>query len=472
MSRTNKILLAVLAVLLLILVAIGGTIALRSGVFGSSDDIAQPYNETRYSGTIEKADGLIDDPVPVVLVVRFHDGGETGELTSPTLKRHSTLTRTGDNTYREEIVHGDGDSGTEWTFEPNGDEDGMDVSYSTPHGASASAELPQTPMESNAGEVGLNPNAPDAGPDGIEFPDDGVRELATIEWTDSDNPENDRTEEAIFRGSREANVFTVTYPERGCYGVLEHVDNVTKTEKITVGDCESGGTWHFTGGDEKKGEAEFTSADETLTGKLTYTATEWDDTDGELGLARSGPALDFYREFTNGAYGNADSEEKPDKDAEEGQNSREAREMGSMTPWGYGDMTIGMNQDEAFGKGLDSGSVEPADIDVEGCTTATYAKRGFKDATVYLDGGVITAITREDGSAYFDNQPIHAWRPGDDFDNVVPSHSPEVEKSGEWETHNWHLEGENGNILHIRLFAAESQTTYTVSTPDSECKPA
>ena len=318
MSRTNKILFAVLAVLLLILAVIGGVIAKRSGLFGSSDDIAQPFNESRFSGTIDKADGLIDDAVPVVLVVRFHDGGETGELTSPTLKRHSKLTRTGDNTYSEEIVHGDGDNGTEWTFEPKGDEDAMDVSYTTPDGATSSAELPQTPMENNAGEVGLNPNAPDAGPDGIEFPDDGVRELATIEWTDKDDSGNKRTEKAIFRGSREANVFTVTYPERGCYGVLEHVDNVTKTEKITVGDCESGGTWHFTGGDEKKGEAEFTSADETLTGKLTYTATEWDDFEGEIGLARSGPALDFYREFTDGAY-DADADAGSDDDKEDTQ---------------------------------------------------------------------------------------------------------------------------------------------------------
>ena len=313
MSRTNKILFAVLAVLLLILAVIGGVIAKRSGLFGSSDDIAQPFNESRFSGTIDKADGLIDDAVPVVVVVRFHEGGETGELTSPTLKRHSKLTRTGDNAYSEEIVHGDGDDGTEWTFKPKGDEDAMEVSYTTPDGATSSAELPQTPMENNAGEVGLNPNAPDAGPDGIEFPDDGVRELATIEWTDKDDSGNKRTEKAIFRGSREANVFTVTYPERGCYGVLEHVDNVTKTEKITVGDCESGGTWHFTGGDEKKGEAEYTSADETLTGKLTYTATEWDDIEGEIGLARSGPAVDFYREFTDGAYG-ADADADDDKE--------------------------------------------------------------------------------------------------------------------------------------------------------------
>ena len=76
MSRTNKILFAVLAVLLLILAVIGGVIAKRSGLFGSSDDIAQPFNESRFSGTIDKADGLIDDAVPVVVVVRFHDGGE------------------------------------------------------------------------------------------------------------------------------------------------------------------------------------------------------------------------------------------------------------------------------------------------------------------------------------------------------------------------------------------------------------
>ncbi|MCT1684697.1 hypothetical protein M3A74_07755 [Corynebacterium appendicis] len=84
---------------------------------------------------------------------------------------------------------------------------------------------------------------------------------------------------------------------------------------------------------------------------------------------------------------------------------------------------------------------------------------------------MITAITREDGSAYFDNQPIHARRPGDDFDDIVPGHEPTVEESGEWAIHNWDLEAANGNILHIRLVASESQTTYTVYTPDSGCKP-
>lgn len=469
MSRANKILLAVLAVLLLIFAAVAGVIAVKSDLFSSHDDLSQPYNETRYSGTIEKPNGLIDDndPVPVVLVVRFHDGGETGELTSPTLKRHSTLTRTGDGTYREEVVHGEGESGVEWTFEPGDDNASMDVSYTTPDGDSSTAELPQTPQEENSGEIGLNPNAPDAGPDGIEFPDDGVRELATIEWTNADDSGDSgdkRTEQAIFRGSRDANVFTVTYPERGCYGVLEHVDNVTKTEKITVGACASGGTWHFTGGDEKQGEAEFTSGDGAVTGKLTYTATEWEDIDGEVGLARSGPVLDFYEEFTA-----EDSGASKKKSAEEGDNSRQAREAAFMTPWGYGELLIGMSEKEATELGLDSGSVAPAENGIEGCTTATYSKLGVPEATVYLENGAISAIRAEGGNGFFENEPIQSWRPGDDF-NIVPGHEPETEKSGEWSVKHWYLEGGNGNILHVRLFTAESQTTFTAYTPDTSCK--
>lgn len=323
MTKTNKILLAVLAVLLLIAAIIGGAIAARSGLFGSNDDIAQPYNETRYSGTIEKAEGLIDaaDPVPVVLVVRFHDGGETGELTSPTLKRHSTLTRTDDYTYREDIVHGEdvdaGDSGVEWTFEP-GENDTMDVSYTTPDGATASAELPQTDPEETSGEVGINPEVAGAEPDGIEFPDPSYRSTGTIELVHADDPSKNISNEVIFRISHDATTHTVTYPGRGCYGTVESTDPNIRVENITVGDCESGGTWHFTGGDEKKGEAEFTSADETLTGKLTYTATEWDDIEGEIGLARSGPAVDFYREFTDGAY-DADADADADDDKEDTQ---------------------------------------------------------------------------------------------------------------------------------------------------------
>jgi len=304
-TKTNKILLAVLAVLLLITAVIGGAIAARSGLFGSNDDIAQPYNETRYSGTIEKAEGLIDaaDPVPVVLVVRFHDGGETGELTSPTLKRHSTLTRTDDYTYREDIVHGEdvdaGDSGVEWTFEP-GENDTMDVSYTTPDGATASAALPKTDSEETSGEVGINPEVAGAEPDGIEFPDPSYRSTGTIELANEDDPSKNISNEVIFRISHDATTHTVTYPGRGCYGTVESTDPNIRVENITVGDCESGGTWKFTGGDASGGSAEFTSPDGKLTGSLDFRHSEWETIDGEIGIARSGPVLDFYRSFTGG----------------------------------------------------------------------------------------------------------------------------------------------------------------------------
>jgi len=299
-TKTNKILLAVLGVLLLIAAILAGAIVARSGFFGARG-IAQPYNETRYSGTIDQAEGLIDaaDPVPVVLVIRFHDNGETGELTSPTLKRHSTLTKTGAHTYREEIVHGEGDDGVEWTFEP-GDNDAMDVSYTTPDGASASAELPQTDPAETAGEVGLNPSAPGAEPDGIQFPDHSYRSTGPIELVHSDDPALNISDDVIFRIGTDGTPQTVTYPGRGCYGVLEDAEPGTKTEQITVGDCESGGTWRFTSGDVSNGSAEFTSPDGVLTGDLTFRHTDWDVIDGEIGIARSGPVLDFYREFTAG----------------------------------------------------------------------------------------------------------------------------------------------------------------------------
>lgn len=300
MTKTNKILLAVLGVLLLIAAVLAGTIVARNSHFGQNS-IAQPYNETRYSGTIDKAEGLIDasDAVPVVLVVRFHDGGKTGELTSPTLKRHSTLTKTGKHTYREEIAHGEGDDGVEWTFEPSAD-DAMDVSYTTPDGASASAELPQTDPEETAGEVGLNPDAPGAEPDGIEFPTGSYRSTGPIELVNADDPSKNVSDDVIFRISSDGSTFTVTYPGRGCYGVLEDTEPGSRTEKITVGDCESGGTWRFTSGDPSSGTAEFTSADGSLAGDLKFSHSDWDDIDGEIGIARSGPVLDFYRSFTGG----------------------------------------------------------------------------------------------------------------------------------------------------------------------------
>ena len=328
MTKTNRILTAVLATLLLILAAIGGVIAWQSGLFSSRDNLSEPFYGTRYSGTINEGPGLIDDPVPVVLIIRFHDDGNTAELTSPSLKRYSRLTRTDGHTYREEIVHGEGDSGTEWTFSP-GEYETMDISYTTPDGESSSAKLPRTAPENNSGEIGLNPNAPDSGPDGIEFGSDGVRELATIEWTHDNDPDASTTETAIFRASLEKDTFTVTYPERGCYGVLEFVDEFTRAEKFSVGDCEDGGRWLFIDGDPAAGEADYTSPDGSITGKLHYQSTEWIDIDGEIGVSRSGPVLDFYHEFTGAAAYASPIDEADEEADEENAPQEETRALGS-----------------------------------------------------------------------------------------------------------------------------------------------
>ena len=294
MSKTNKILVAILAVLLLVLGVIGGVIATKSGVF-SSRTLAEPFNETRYSGTVENAEGLSDEIVPVVLVIRFHDEGETGELTSPTLKRHSTLMRTEENTYREEIVHGEGESGTEWTFTP-GEDESMEVSYTTPDGATASAELPKTDPADTSGEVGLNPSAPGAEPDGTEFPDHSQRTTGTLELTSDDA--GDSSTDVIFRWAPDLSIATVTYPDLGCYGTMTRSDDPNMFEEtITVGDCESG-SWMFRSGDITGGSAEYSAADAATTGRISFRHSEWDDIEGEIGIARSGPVLDFYRTFT------------------------------------------------------------------------------------------------------------------------------------------------------------------------------
>lgn len=293
MSKTNKILLAILAVLILILCAIGGVIGTKMGLF-ESRNLAEPFNETRYSGTIDDAEGLTDDIVPVVLVIRFHEGGKTGELTSPTLQRHSTLARTEKNTYREEIVHGDGESGIEWTFTP-GEDDTMGVSYTTPDGASGEAQLPKTDPTDTAGEVGMNPNVGGTDPDGIEFPEQSFRTTGTLETAGT--PEGEPTD-VIFRWGADLEAATVTYPDRGCYGLLDRTEPNYMTETITVGDCPTGATWHFIAGDPSGGSVEYTSPDGSQTETMNFTHSDWDIIDGEIGLSRSGPVLDFYRKFT------------------------------------------------------------------------------------------------------------------------------------------------------------------------------
>lgn len=539
MTKTNKILLAVLAVLLLILGVIAGLVLSSSGKSGSTS-IAEPFNETRYSGTIDDTAGLAEEPVPVVLVVRFHDDGERGTLTSPTLGSHSELKKIGDGKYEQTNTAtaptrntdasgpaGTGD-GTTWSFTPKpaGDEGGrdsadstddadatdgaigMDISYETPGGASGGGELEQTDPKDEAGEVGLNPDVTKdlsleegnfgddkqlavgkpvfqkTGEDpmlvgdadyGAKVAEDGPQ-TKFEDYPAVENGTMDREGELSvkFRFGIGTGFTTVTYPERGCYGVLELADGPGAgfTEKILVGTCESGGTWKMLAGTYTGGVMEFLAPDKSYVGRTTIRGAEWDDISGEIGLGLTGPVVDYYKKFqadeTSADQKAPEAAEK--KSAEEGQNSRQAREMVHMTPWGYGDLLIGMNQEEATGLGLDSSSATPAQNGVAGCTTATYSKLGASEATAYIENGVITAITKEGGNAYFENQPIHAWQPGDGFD-VVPGHEPVTEQVGEWGYMTWNLEGANGSILQIRLLTAIAQTTYTVSAPDTACKP-
>lgn len=523
MTKTNKILLAVLAVLLLILGIIAGLVLSSSGKSGSTS-IAEPFNETRYSGTIDDTAGQAEEPVPVVLVVRFHDDGERGTLTSPTLGSHSELKKIGDGEYEQTntvtaetgntAASGAGGDGTTWKFTPKSAQDGddaanaMDVSYTSPAGTSGGGALEQTDPNDEAGEVGLNPDiSKDLALEEGNFGDNKqlavgrpvfqktgeepmlVGDADTGAKVAEDGPQTkfedypavengtmDREGELSvkFRFGIGTGFTTVTYPERGCYGVLELANGPGAgfTEKILVGTCESGGTWKMLAGTYTGGVMEFLAPDKSYVGRTTIRGAEWNDISGEIGLGLTGPVVDYYKKFqadeTSAEQKAPETAEK--KSAEEGQNSRQAREMAHMTPWGYGDLLIGMNQDEALGLGLSSSSVSPADNGVAECTTATYSKLGIPEATAYMENGVITAITKEGGNAYFENQPIKAWQPGDDFD-VVPGHEPVTEQVGEWGYKTWNLEGANGNILQIRLLTAIAETTYTVSAPDTACKP-
>ena len=319
MSRVNKALLAVLIVLLLVLAAVGGAIAGKTGLFAGG--LGQPYNETRYSGTVALAGNTSEEPVPVVLVVRFHDNGRSGTLTSPTLRRHSELTRTEKGIYQETIVRGDGDSGGILEAHP-GQNKTMTITYTPPGGAPTSAELPRTDSNDNAGEVGLNPDLDDTlEPDGIEFADGSFRSTGMVDYQDGpwedhhyvdddylhryvlDEDKIDDHASVVFRHDVEGGAGTVTYPDRQCYGTLEPTDGQGLAEVFTVGACESGGTWQFYSGDPSGGNARFTSADGTRIGHVSFSGTDWADIDGEVGLARSGPVLDYYKNLKNTAAG-------------------------------------------------------------------------------------------------------------------------------------------------------------------------
>lgn len=568
MSRTNKILLAILGVLLLILGLIGGAILLQSNPF-SSRTLAQPYNETRYAGTLEDASALTDDPdlTHVVLVVHFYDDGDRGTVTSPTLPLHAELKKTGDGEYEQQApVVGTGGEGNKWSFTPhkakingkNGSDnadngtdndqekpsdaspaletliprgevptddnpadpaepadpavpqdpaidgepadDGMiDMGFSitTPDGETTDGQLEQTDKNDKNGEIGINPDVADA--EKLEYGDFGDDRTRAIgrpvfqkngeeplllgdpekgpkeakdgpqtkyeHYPPVENGSYDRLGEhtVIFRLGNGSHPGTVTYPERGCYGELEVVE-LQATEKILVGDCESGGTWRFLEGTPQAGVAEFLSHDASFSGRTVYRATDWDDIDGEIGLGQSGPVVDYYKGLRKEEPEEEELTFPTQDETPEELRERSAREGGVLTHRGTGPYVLGMSKQEAIDAGLDPGSFEPDNK----CERATTSFHIFRDGELYFENGTLVAFGVADGHGLFHDTPVSPAKPGEN-DDPVPGHKPELIQKGETGFLFWTLTDDNGVQMQLRVVAEISANYLTLTAPGQNC---
>lgn len=555
MSRTNKILLAILGVLLLVLGLIGGAILLQSNPF-SSRTLAQPYNETRYAGTLEDASALTDDPdlTHVVLVVHFYDDGDRGTVTSPTLPLHAELEKTGDGEYKQKApIVGTGGEGNTWSFTPHkakiGDKSGTDgsegtdntddaaeqpsvsapaletlapsgeapsgdepaepaapaddgmidmgISNTTPDGETLDGQLEQTDKNDKNGEIGINPDVTDT--EELEYGDFGDDRHRAVgrpvfqkngeeplllgdadhgpkEATDGpqtqyehypavENGSYDRLGEytVIFRLGNGSHPGTVTYPERGCYGELE-VTDLQATEKILVGDCESGGTWKFLEGTPAAGVAEFVSHDKSFSGRTVYRATDWDDIDGEIGLGQSGPVVDYYKGLRKEEPEEEELTFPTQDETPEELRERSAREGGVLTHRGTGPYVLGMSKQEAIDAGLDPDSFEPDNK----CERATTSFHIFRDGELYFENGTLVAFGVADGHGLFHETPISPAKPGEN-DDPVPGHKPELIQKGETGYLFWTLTDDDGVQMQLRVVAEISANYLTLTAPGQNC---
>lgn len=157
-----------------------------------------------------------------------------------------------------------------------------------------------TPWEEIIGEPGLAQRGPGAELDDIDFGDNPIRlvgRTSTVE--DGMNAENagkgqwPRDYDVIFRLNEDMDLGTVTYPELKCHSTLEQpVDHDSVEEHSSIGDCGDSGQWliqkersgykgrFFPNGVAGRPQVE-----------VDLITTDWNDISGELGLAKSGPAV-------------------------------------------------------------------------------------------------------------------------------------------------------------------------------------
>lgn len=323
MSRANKVLLTILVALLLVAAVIAGLIISKTAGRGPLD---QPdlFSLSRYEGTLAKAETLSDDSeidegtdeeTDVVIVVRFFDGGDLATVASPTLEYYSELTLDGDDhTYVEHVITDGGESAAtpgaanddarRWSFEPSGSGD-MSVSIESAGGdVIEEASLDDSDWEDTDGEEDLARIGPASDEPAIDFGDNGKRfvgqtrppkkpvlshEAAEVEGMERVNTP------VILRFPEDMKHGTATYPELGCHSVLER-NGDQLIERVLVGTCASGGIWFVGQGsspDDYIGMYSWKVGDtpRSIT-DVDLAVSNWEDTDGEVGLARSGPAVE------------------------------------------------------------------------------------------------------------------------------------------------------------------------------------
>lgn len=307
MSRTKAValtaLISLLTIAVMVIAYLLGTQAFNRSQ-GALDD-PKLFSNTRYQGTLPTTEGLNEEaPDDAIVVVRFFDEGRTATITSPTLDRYSELTWEKDFTYVEKVVTGEGGTGTKWTFTPN-DQGSLDISYKIRGGEETQpAPVDKTGWEDVDHEPGLAQMGPASEIDDIDFGENAFRFIGSIEVEDDDGYAEELN--VIVRTAVDYSVATITYPDEGCYAVLETDDYMSFVEpEFSVGDCEPGAIWEFFGSDGGYVGVRYTSEDYSLSGFGHLRASDWEDTEGEVGIARSGPAV-FENSSTKSNKGKGD----------------------------------------------------------------------------------------------------------------------------------------------------------------------
>lgn len=157
-----------------------------------------------------------------------------------------------------------------------------------------------TAWEDIIGEPGLAQRGPGAELDDIDFGANPIRlvgRASTVEGgmnaESADKGPWPYDYDVIFRLNEEMDLGTVTYPELQCHSTLDlPVDHDSLEEHSSIGECGDSGQWLI-----EKGSAGYKGRffPNGVAGRpqveVDLITTDWNDVAGELGLAKSGPAV-------------------------------------------------------------------------------------------------------------------------------------------------------------------------------------